>query len=91
MTKLTFDEWSLQDSNFIPTAYEWQLIAKYSGKIIHPCGDPLTRGECNELHNLIDQYEEEDTRKNGVFANQADWDEQQKQIAQILNRLEQEI
>ena len=85
-TMKTYDEWCAEDSAFSPTSYEWQIIAKYSGMTFDK--ETLTRGECNQLHNLIDEY---DAKPQSVFVNESDFFKQEKEIKAILARLEQEI
>ena len=82
----TYDEWCAEDSNFSPTAYEWQLIAKYSGMTFDK--KTLTRGECNQLVNIIDDY---DAKPRSVFADESDFLKQEKEIEFIFRRLEKEI
>ena len=82
----TYDEWCAEDSNFSPTSYQWQIIVKYSGMPFDK--KTLTRGECNQLHNCIDQY---DANPKSVFVNESDFFKQEKEISDILARLEKEI
>ena len=82
----TYDEWCAENSAFSPTSYQWQIIAKYSGMTFDK--KTLTRGECNQLHNLIDGY---DAQGNSVFVNESDFLKQEKEIKAILARLEKEI
>ena len=82
----TYDEWCAEDSNFSPSAYEWQLIAKYSGMTFDK--KTLTRGECNQLVNIIDDY---DAKPRSVFANECDFKKQETEVELIFRRLEMEI
>ena len=82
----TYDEWCAEESTFSPNSYEWQIIAKYSGMTFNK--ETLTRGECNQLHNLIDGY---DSNPTSVFVNESDFHKQETEIEAILKRLEKEI
>ena len=82
----TYEEWCKIDSDFTPTHYEWQIIAKYSGMTFDK--KTLTRGECNQLHNNIDGYEE---KPKSVFLHESDFHKQEHEITEILRRLEREI
>ena len=82
----TYEEWCAEDSAFSPTSYEWQIIAKYSSMTFDK--ETLTRGECNQLHNIIDAYDANPTH---VFVNESDFHKQESEIGFILSRLEKEI
>ena len=86
LTMKTYEEWCAEDSAFSPTPYEWQIIAKYSSMTFDK--ETLTRGECNQLHNIIDQYDANPTH---VFINESDFHKQESEIGLILSRLEKEI